>query len=152
MLKRFLKFGIVGGFGTIINITIFAILNFAGINYIISSIIAFIIAATSNYILNQIWVFSDRGHKASKTLWLKFMYISIFSLNINIIVLYFMEKFIMPKLLTFYIPNKIILITANILNTNTINKITTLYSQCIGIGFSMIFNFIGNNYITFKKK
>ena len=58
----------------------------------------------------------------------------------------------MPKLLTFYIPNKIILITANILNTNTINKITTIYSQCIGIGFSMIFNFIGNNYITFKKK
>ena len=112
MLKRFLKFGLVGGIGTIINIATFTFLNFTGINYIISSIISFIIAATSNYILNQIWVFSDRGHKTSKTLWLKFMSVSIFSLSINITILYIMESFIMPQLLKFWLPNKIIIITS----------------------------------------
>ena len=89
MIKRFFKFGLVGGLGTVINLVIFALLTFAGVNYMISSVIAFIIAATSNYILNSIYVFDDRGHKRTKILWIKFMSVSVFSLVINLIIRYF---------------------------------------------------------------
>ena len=52
MFKRFLKFGLVGGLGTIVNLVIFALLTLAGVSSIISAIISFIVAATFNYILN----------------------------------------------------------------------------------------------------
>ena len=152
MFKRFLKFGMVGGIGTIVNLVIFALLSFAGVNYMLSSVMAFVIAATSNYLLNSILVFNDRGHKRSKTLWAKFMCVSIFSLLINLSVLYIMENYIMPVLMNFWIVREIVEITAGILNVKTISKITALYSQAAGIAFSMIFNFIGNNFITFKEK
>lgn len=152
MFKRFLKFGMVGGIGTIVNLVIFALLSFAGVNYMLSSVMAFVIAATSNYLLNSVWVFNDRGHKRSKTLWAKFMCVSIFSLLINLSVLYIMENYTMPVLMNFWIVREIVEITAGILNVKTISKITALYSQAAGIAFSMIFNFIGNNFITFKEK
>ena len=152
MFKRFLKFGIVGVFGTITHLIIFTLLNISGINYIISSIIAFIIAASSNYILNQIWVFKDRGLKLCKILWLKYMTICSFSLMINLLTLYIMETKIMPQLLEFELIKEIMKITAKILNINSISNVTAIYSQCIAIIPSMMTNFIGNNCITFKKK
>ncbi|MBD5404946.1 GtrA family protein [bacterium] len=123
MFKRFLKFGLVGGFGTIVNLVIFALLTLAGVHPLISATVSFIVAATFNYILNSVWVFKDRGHKCTKTLWVKFMCVSVFSLCINLIVLWIF-----------------------------LSKINYLYSQAVGIACSMIFNFIGNNLITFKEK
>lgn len=152
MFKRFLKFGMVGGLGTIINLVVFALLSFAGVDSLISATVSFIIAASSNYILNSVWVFKDRGHKRTKTLWVKFMCVSVFSLGINLIVLFIMEKYIMPVAMKWWLVNEIMQITAGILNVKTISKIIALYSQAVGIACSMIFNFIGNNFITFRKK
>ena len=118
----------------------------------ISATVSFIVAATSNYILNSVWVFKDRGHKRTKILWVKFMCVSVFSLCINLIVLFIMEKYIMPKLMKWWIINEIMQITAGILNVKTLSKIIALYSQAVGIACSMIFNFIGNNLITFKEE
>lgn len=152
MFKRFLKFGMVGGLGTIINLVVFALLSFTGVDSLISATVSFIIAASSNYILNSVWVFKDRGHKRTKTLWVKFMCVSVFSLGINLIVLFIMEKYIMPVAMKWWLVNEIMQITAGILNVKTISKIIALYSQAVGIACSMIFNFIGNNFITFRKK
>lgn len=152
MFKRFLKFGLVGGFGTIVNLVIFALLTLAGVHPLISATVSFIVAATFNYILNSVWVFKDRGHKCTKILWVKFMCVSVFSLCINLIVLFIMEKYIMPLVMKWWFINEIMQITAGILNVKTISKITALYSQAVGIACSMIFNFIGNNLITFKEK
>ena len=152
MFKRFLKFGIVGGLGTIVNLVIFGLLTLAGVHPLISATVSFIVAATSNYILNSVWVFKDRGHKRTKILWVKFMCVSVFSLCINLIVLFIMEKYIMPKLMKWWIINEIMQITAGILNVKTLSKIIALYSQAVGIACSMIFNFIGNNLITFKEE
>lgn len=152
MFKRFLKFGLVGGFGTIVNLIVFALLTLAGVHPLISATVSFIVAATFNYILNSVWVFKDRGHKCTKTLWVKFMCVSVFSLCINLIVLFIMEKYIMPLFMKWWFIEKIMQITAGILNVKTMSKITALYSQAVGIACSMIFNFIGNNLITFKEK
>ena len=152
MFKRFLKFGLVGGLGTIVNLVIFALLTLAGVHPLISATVSFIVAATFNYILNSVWVFKDRGHDCNITLWAKFMCVSVFSLCINLIVLFIMEKYIMPLVMKWWFINEIMQITAGILNVKTMSKITALYSQAVGIACSMIFNFIGNNLITFKEK
>ena len=152
MFKRFLKFGLVGGLGTIVNIVIFVLLTLAGVHPLISATVSFIVAATFNYILDSVWVFKDRGHKCTKTLWVKFMCVSVFSLCINLIVLFIMEKYIMPKAMKLWFVEKIILITAEILKAKTISESISLYSQVVGIACSMIFNFIGNNLITFKEE
>ena len=149
MIKRFCKFCIVGGIGTIINLIIFAILTTKGINYLTSAIISFIVAVTSNYTLNQLWVFSDRHKTHSKKLWLKFMFVSIFSLGINILTLFIMERFIMPSLIKYNWIKWIINTTYTIIKTKPTNT-TAIYSQCFGIATSMIFNFVGNNCFTFK--
>ena len=126
MIKRFFKFGLVGGLGTVINLVIFALLSFAGVNYMISSVIAFIIAPTSNYILNSIYVFDDRGHKRTKILWIKFMSVSVFSLGINLIILFIMENYIMPYIIKYWLINEIMQITADILNNDLANFIIIL--------------------------
>jgi len=102
-MKRFLKFALVGGIGTIINLVIFILGNYWWDYYLLSATLAFGVAATSNYILNNIWVFADRGHKTSKKLYSKFMVVSVISLGINLLVLEMMQSYIMPELLKFRI-------------------------------------------------
>ncbi|MCT4552923.1 MAG: GtrA family protein [Alphaproteobacteria bacterium] len=152
-MKRFLKFMIVGGTGTIINLIIFIIFNnYIGLHYMLSSTLSFIVAATSNYIFNKLWVFSDRGYEHSKKLYLKFMAISTASLSINLLALFIANHYIIPSLIHIKIVDFIILFTADILNVKTISKIVELYAQVFGIGVAMLFNFFGNNLITFKEK
>ncbi len=152
MIKRFAKFAVVGGLGTFINLGVFTALTLGGTNYIIASILSFCIAVTSNYIFNHIWVFNDREQNHSKTLMATFLTVSIFSLGINLGILIIMEKFIMPYIITLWLPQEILKLTANILNVTNLTRVATLYSQAFGIGASMMFNFLGNNFITFKKK
>ncbi|MCR5506329.1 MAG: GtrA family protein [bacterium] len=151
-MLRFLKFCIVGGTGTIVNLIIFGILNFSGMNYMLSSIISFILSATFVYEINTLWTFKDRGHKSSKKLWVKYMCVSTCTLGINLLTLYLSENYLMPVLNNYWIFQKIFEITGFLLKTNNIEKITALYSQCLGIGVGTIFNFFGSNFITYKKK
>ena len=150
-MLRFLKFCIVGGTGTIVNLIIFGILNFSGMNYMLSSIISFILSATFVYEINTLWTFKDRGHKSSKKLWVKYMCVSTCTLGINLLTLYLSENYLMPVLNNYWIFQKIFEITGFLLKTNNIEKITALYSQCLGIGVGTIFNFFGSNFITYKK-
>jgi len=59
---RFLRFMLVGGLGTLTNLLVlFLITHFAGIHYMASFGVAFLIAATQNYCLNKQWTFGDRN-------------------------------------------------------------------------------------------
>ncbi len=130
LLKRkFVKFGIVGGLGTITNLLIFFI--FVDIlNFIpeVISIIAFIIAATQNYFLNHLWTFKEltKDEKVSFISWSKFILTSLIGLTINIIVLTLIIHFINP-------PYKVI-------------------GQFFGILSGMAFNFLGSKFFVFKTK
>ena len=151
-MKRFIKFCIAGGTGAIVNIFIFTILNLSNVNYIFSSFLSFIISATTTYEINASWTFNDRGQKKSKKLWAKFMCICTITLGINLLTLYLSEKFLMPALNNYSFFQKTFEITGFLLKTDILQKITAIYSQCLGIGVATIFNFIGNNFIIFKKK
>ena len=149
--KRFIKFGIVGGLGTLTNLLIFfifvdylklskLIFQFGNFNIFIINIniniyqqhlfilIGFIVAATQNYLLNHIWTFKveTKDKKISINGWFKFILTSLVGLLINLVVFHYIDHY-------FKLPYKVI-------------------AQFFGIGAGMIFNFLGSKFFVFRKK
>jgi putative flippase GtrA len=120
MLLKFLKFGIVGLTGMVIDFSItFLLKEKLKVHRYIASSTGFISAATFNYVLNRIWTF----HSSDPEILIqygKFIIISVIGLGINNLFLYLFEK-----KLPFYV------------------------SKLFAIGVTMIWNFLANYYITF---
>ena len=96
MFKKFLKFGITGGLGTVTNLILFFILA-DKMQFPPSPVSAFcfLIAGTQNYLINHLWTFKveSRGTRPSFSLWAKFMMSSLFGLAINLVVLNLLLNF-----------------------------------------------------------
>jgi putative flippase GtrA len=69
-VRQFVKFAVVGGTGTLVNLAVFQLLVFtyeratggsAGLFNQIAVGIAFCVAVTSNFLLNRFWTFRHRG-------------------------------------------------------------------------------------------
>ena len=129
MLKKFLKFGVTGGLGTITNLSLFFVFSdLLGLNPTFVSVGCFLVACTQNYIINHLWTFKveNKEQGLSFGLWAKFLLASVFGLAINLTVL-------------------------NLL----INNFSWQYKvipQGIGILVAMLFNFAASNFFVFKKK
>jgi dolichol-phosphate mannosyltransferase len=124
--EQFLKFCVVGGLGTIVNLVIlYCFVEFFKFWYISSATIAFVIAATHNYILNKIWTFKDKrvGKKFIAKQWTKFFVVSTLSLGINLTVLYALVEFF---------------------------GLWYIFAQIVAIFAALLSNFFGNKYWTFK--
>jgi putative flippase GtrA len=120
MLLKFLKFGVVGLTGMVIDFSItFLLKEKLKIHRYIASSTGFISAATFNYILNRIWTFHSSDPKILIQ-YGKFVIISVIGLGINNLFLYLFEK-----KLPFYV------------------------SKLFAIGVTMVWNFLANYYITF---
>jgi putative flippase GtrA len=90
-LSRFLA---VGALGSILNLTVFFILaDKLGVNYNIASLIAFVLAVTQNYTINEAWSFSG-GAKFAFHGWRYLTYVGGnavgFILNIGILNAFFL--------------------------------------------------------------
>lgn len=73
--ERYIKFGIVGGFGCLINWSIlYCLTEYVSVWYIASSVIGIIVAATNNYVMNHYWTFrkEQASNKNMWTGWLKY--------------------------------------------------------------------------------
>ena len=125
IIKEFFKFAIVGGIGTIINISILYLLTEkVGIYYMFSAIISFIIAMTSNFILNKVWTFKENIKLKAGKKYLQFGLVSIIALFVNLIFLYLFTEIL---------------------------GIYYIFSQILAIGIALIINFLGNKLWTFSK-
>lgn len=90
LIIKFVKFGLVGFSGLIIDFSItYLFRNLLKINQYIANTIGFIVAATSNYIINRIWTFTSHNPHIFEE-YFKFFFVSIFGLGINTVVLYFL--------------------------------------------------------------
>ena len=88
LLWKFLKFCIVGSSGMIIDFgTTWLLKEKAKINKYIANSSGFILAATSNYLINRYWTFHSENPKVA-TEYLSFILISVAGLGINNFVLY----------------------------------------------------------------
>jgi len=123
ILHKFLKFGVVGLSGVIVDFGItFLFRNILKINQYISNAVGFTLAASSNYFLNRIWTFKSNNPKVLVEFG-EFFIISIIGLGINSLILWVLvSKF----------------------------KFKFYFSKVIAIGITTIWNFVGNLIFTFN--
>jgi len=117
-LAQFIKFSIVGGVGTVVNLAVlYSFTELLNIHYIISAFFAFVVAVTINFILNKIWTFNENIKEKAIKKYTQFFIISILALVVNLFFLYiFVEYFDM-----WY-----------------------MFAQLLAILISLIINFFGN--------
>ena len=121
-LTKFLKFCVVGFSGTAIDFgltwlckEIFKIPKF------LANAIGFVVAATSNYILNRTWTWGSTNEQVGVE-YVKFFAVSLVGLGLNTLILYlFNEKL----------------------------KLNFYLSKVFATGVVMLWNFFANNFFTF---
>lgn len=123
-IKQGIKFAIVGGIGTLVNLSILYIFtDIIGILYLISGAIAFNVALVNNYILNKMWTFEENIKERIVGKVVKYAIICIIALSVNLLVLFVLVEFF----LIYY-----------------------LFSQVGAIIAAFMINFIGNRFWTFR--
>jgi putative flippase GtrA len=89
-VRQFLKFGVVGASGFVVNLAIFTLLqrlipnHAATLPYNVIYSIAFLSGGVSNYFLNRAWTFRSTGHVGREGL--SFMTVSVLALIVGLIV------------------------------------------------------------------
>jgi putative flippase GtrA len=92
LLWKFLKFCIVGSSGMIVDFgTTWLLKEKVRVNKYIANSSGFILAATSNYLLNRFWTFHSENTKVA-TEYISFVLISVVGLGINNFVLYLLTE------------------------------------------------------------
>jgi len=87
---EFYKFIVVGIWSTIVNYGMFyTLLEFAEINYLISSVVGFICGVFAGYRLNRRWTFKIDKEKSHKEI-IKYYTVYLFSLILSLLFLKFM--------------------------------------------------------------
>lgn len=86
-LIKLIRFSIVGVGNTLVNWSIFFILNAFGVYCIISNIIAYIIATINSYIWNSLWVFKY-GQGLNINTSVKFFILNLVGLTVNTTIMY----------------------------------------------------------------
>ena len=88
MLKILLKFGFIGLTGVGINMVVFSAARFVGCHYILASLLAFLVAVTSNFFWNVRWTFKGRATGTSlRRKYILFVTISAINLGVNLLLL-----------------------------------------------------------------
>lgn len=122
-LLRFLKFGVVGCTGTVIDFGITYICkDIFKMKKLLANAIGFVVAATTNYILNRIWTWQSHSSEVGME-YLKFFGVSLVGLGLNTLIIYLLNE----KM-----------------------KWNFWLSKVLATGVVMLWNFFANNFFTFS--
>lgn len=122
--SQFIKFSIIGTVGTTIHLAIlYSLTEFAGVYYIISAIVAFLIALTNNFLMNKFWTFRETSKGKHIKRYITFIIVATIAFLVNIAILYTATEFL---------------------------NIHYLLSQIIAIAASLWINFFGSKRWAFK--
>lgn len=97
--KRVIRFLIVGGISTCIDFLIYYSLN-RFIDISISKLISMICACSFSFVLNRTWTFSFKGKRILIQI-LKYIFVQMINISVNVSINYFTFKFTGIKLLAF---------------------------------------------------
>lgn len=122
--RQFLKFGVVGASGTVVNFGIYHLLLHLSVALWLAYAIGFILGGVNNYWWNRRWTFRSQGHPWKELG--QFITVSAIALGISEIVIVFAEKHlpVMPFR----------------------NSAAWLIATVFGMGW----NFFGNKFWTFR--
>jgi putative flippase GtrA len=122
MLLKFLKYGIVGFSGMVIDFSItFLLKEKLKIHRYLASSAGFTLAATSNWFLNRLWTFESSNPKIIGE-YSTFILISVTGLGVNNLFLWFFEK-----------------------------KMKFYPAKLCAIAVTTVWNFMANYYLTFSR-
>ncbi len=106
-LKRFIKFGIVGGSGTVVNLGIQYLLTLAGMYYIFAGVIATEISIINNFLLNNFWTWKDNPAKTKRSFAARLLKYNstmiITGIVQNLLMIFFTELFKLNDLISKFI-------------------------------------------------
>ena len=106
-LKRFIKFGIVGGSGTLVNLGVQYLLTLAGMHYIFAGVIATEISIINNFLLNNFWTWKDNPAKTKRSFVARFLKYNssmiITGIAQNLLMIFFTEVFNINDLISKFI-------------------------------------------------
>lgn len=125
IIRQFIIFSVVGLINTGIHYCVFLFLyRFININYLVASVVGYSCGLLNSFILNKKWTFKTINVRKDLEL-IKFIIVNVVALGVNIIGLkFFVEAMgIRPEI-----------------------------SQIAAIGFSLVTNFFGNKYWTFRSQ
>jgi putative flippase GtrA len=84
---RFFRYGVVGGFGTVIHLVIiFLFVEYFKLTPIVSSVAGFFIVLVVSYFLNRFWTFQTKN--TNRFQFIKYVIVSVIGLVINISIMY----------------------------------------------------------------
>ncbi|MBV8116584.1 MAG: GtrA family protein, partial [Candidatus Eremiobacteraeota bacterium] len=89
-VRQFVKFGIVGASGFLVNLVAFTLLqrvvpdHAKPLQYNVIYTVAFLAGGLSNYYLNRVWTFRSTGHAVHEGV--KFMSVSVVALLVGLLV------------------------------------------------------------------
>lgn len=89
-VRQFVKFGIVGASGFLVNLVVFTLLqrvvpdHAKPLQYNLIYTVAFLSGGLSNYYLNRIWTFRSTGHAVHEGI--KFLSVSVVALLVGLVV------------------------------------------------------------------
>jgi putative flippase GtrA len=116
------KFCIVGAIGYVVNLAVYASLIHAGLHYLVAATCSFLVAVTSNYVLNRLWTFRHRRRGVASQ-GARFFVVALGSLGANLLVLHLLITFGAGK----------------------------LFGQAVAIVLVTPLNFVGNKLWSFKR-
>jgi len=137
-LLRFIKFGIVGGSGVVVNVALLHVFTaFANIDYKAASIFAIELAIVNNFLWNYFWTWKDRQAGSRRSF------------------AYMLFKFHLSSGLTAFIVNwgLLILLTDGLHVNYHLPHVSNMHiSNLIGIFCGAFINFFVSHFWVFKKK
>ncbi|OGS56031.1 MAG: hypothetical protein A3K60_02690 [Euryarchaeota archaeon RBG_19FT_COMBO_56_21] len=132
-LGKYLKFALIGGIGTLINLAIFWIVaEVLDQTPFWAIAIAFVVADTNNYIWNRLWTFKSKGQ--IKFQYPQFLIISVIGLALNELLFHVIVYNLFPALEI--VPDKGSLLLVSV--------------QALCILIISVFNFLANSAWTFR--
>ena len=85
-MKRFLKFGTVGLFNTLITLGSYTLFVSIGMNYLLANVLGYGLGVLNSYYWNKKWVFQIKEGRAN--VFLKFVAVNLLTLAFNTSILY----------------------------------------------------------------
>ena len=108
-VRQFVKFGIVGASGFVVNLVVFTLLQNAtprelqAAHYTLNYSASFLAGGVSNYLLNRAWTFRSSAHPVKQGL--QFLTVSFAALLVGLAVSHFVEPTLGPGHKTWFVAN-----------------------------------------------
>jgi putative flippase GtrA len=135
LITKFIKFGIVGASGAVIDFGLTALCKgILGMPELLANAIGFTVAATSNYFLNRVWTWKSTSKEVGVE-YAKFFFVSLIGLAINSLIVFLLKD-------TSIVPRFV--------DTNL--DWDFWVAKIIATAIVTMWNVLANNFFTFRKK